>query len=153
MPADPNPLTVSFGASGDTTLDNHQRFGRTTLVAVLVLAGVLTTLLSVAGRERAAIGLLAGALVACTDAYMLSRTLSRFARNVENIRARALTAAMMSRFLTIGGLATVLIAVGGLDAIGVLAGLLLLPVAIVGVALWAQSGQRMLRRSHDAAAR
>ena len=122
-------------------LDDHRRFGAAVTLVIVAAALLIAGLLLIAGRQRAVPGLGAGAGIAAIDGWLLSRSLTRFSERSDQlgdrVGSRALTMLMMTRFLSVSTMVGVVICAKGMDPLGVIVGVLLFPVAIVGVALGA----------------
>lgn len=116
-----------------TRLTDHRRFGRSTMLVIAAAALLLAGALAAAGRQAAISGVVAGSLIAEIDAWLLARGLSRFAENSDRVGARALTVLMLARFAMIGGMVGLVLSARGFDPIGVVAGFMLFPAAIVAV--------------------
>ncbi|GAC1340597.1 MAG: hypothetical protein NVSMB29_09710 [Candidatus Dormibacteria bacterium] len=118
-----------------STLDDHRRIARWTLLVIAGLIAVLAGLLALLGRASAIPGLLAGGGLAALDVLLLARGLSRFGRASHSVGAGALTGALLSRFVVVGSLMGVLMAARTLAPVAVIAGFLTLPVGLVSVGL------------------
>ncbi|MFN2451448.1 MAG: hypothetical protein ABR541_03755 [Candidatus Dormibacteria bacterium] len=118
-----------------SALDDHRSIAAWTLAVIAGLIGVLAILLALVGRPGAIPGLLAGGALAALDVLLLARGLSRFGRASHSIGAGALTGALLSRFVVVGSLMGMLMAVRSLAPVAVIAGFLTLPVGLVSVGL------------------
>ena len=116
-------------------LADHRRFGRAVMLLIAAAGLVLCGALVAAGHGSSLSGVVAGALIAEVDAFLLARSLSRFAAMGDRIGARALTMMMMTRFLAVSAMVGVIITARGVDPLGVVSGFLILPAAIVAVGL------------------
>ena len=116
-------------------LADHRRFGRAVMLLIAAATLVLCGALLAAQHGSSLSGVVAGAVIAEADAFLLARSLTRFAAMSDRIGARALTMMMMTRFLAVAAMVGVLITAKGVDPLGVVSGFLLLPVAIVAVGI------------------
>ena len=123
-----------------TRLEDHRRFQRAVMAGIAAMALTLGGVLAITGHGRSLSGLCAGALIAEVDALLLGRSLSRFAARSDLIGARALTVMMMSRFLMVSAMVGVVVCAQGIDPLGVVAGVMLFPVAITVVGITAVRG-------------
>jgi hypothetical protein len=123
-------------------LTDHRGFERASVwfiaAATLVLAGILI----LTRHGDAAAGVVVGAGLACVDARMLARSLTRFDERSDALNANNLTIMMMARFFLVALTAGLLVSEGHVSALGVVIGLLLFPVGVVTVALRALSVER-----------
>lgn len=125
-----------------TPLADHRRFARATVAAVAGAAILVAVALLAGGRRPAALGVVAGATIAEVDAVLLARSLTRLGDHLGEVGARTLTTVLMVRFLVVSSMVGTLLCARGLDPLGVVVGILLLPVAIVAVALLGQRRER-----------
>jgi hypothetical protein len=116
-------------------LADHRRFGRAVMLLIAAAALLLCGALLAAQHGSSLSGVVAGAVIAEADAFLLARSLTRFAAMSDRVGARALTVMMMTRFLGVSAMVGVIITAKGIDPIGVVSGFLLFPAAIVAVGI------------------
>jgi ATP synthase I subunit len=119
-----------------TRLTDHRRFALATALVVTVSSLVLCALFALLGRPHAVAGVAAGAAIALLDIALMVRGLDRLqSRGGGGVGARALTVVTLMRFALIGVLVGMVLALRGLDPIGVVVGFLLMPAAILAVGI------------------
>lgn len=114
-------------------LDDHRRFARATMATIAVLALAAGGALGLVHRVGAGVGLGVGAAIGEVDVLLLQRTLSRLGGRLEVIGARAVTLSLLVRFVLVSATVGAVLCARGLDPLGVVAGVLLLPLALVVV--------------------
>lgn len=118
-----------------TVLDDHRQLAAATVAVTASAAVTIALILALSGHVSSAPGILVGAALGVADVLLLRRALTRYARRRRDDAPGPLTSMLISRFAVIGSLLGLLMAARGLQPLSVVAGFLLFPVSLGGVAV------------------